>query len=157
MFTNMRAKVVPMKVKEAIIKLRNKNKTVWDISQILGLAKSTVWNLIKKRALVTLLIAKELAGQERPPQKNSLHNNEKSPNTCLTVNTLQESVWIWMATVHRGLHMNSEATLQDANHCLATKNRMTRLPRSIKSNHSSMKRSCGQRRRRLTYEPSSDY
>uniref|UniRef100_A0A0E9WKU5 Transposase IS30-like HTH domain-containing protein n=1 Tax=Anguilla anguilla TaxID=7936 RepID=A0A0E9WKU5_ANGAN len=45
----MRTRVVPMKVKEPIIRLKNERKTVRDIAQTLGLPKSTVWNIIKKK------------------------------------------------------------------------------------------------------------
>ena len=37
-----------MKAKEAIIRLRNNKKAVRDIEQAIGLAKQTVWNIIKK-------------------------------------------------------------------------------------------------------------
>ena len=38
---------MPMNVKEAIMRLRNKNET--DIGRTLGLSKSTVWNTIRKK------------------------------------------------------------------------------------------------------------
>ena len=53
-----------MKDKEAI--LRNKNKMVRDISQTLGLPKSTVLNIIKKKASTRELTNHK--GTGRPPQ-----------------------------------------------------------------------------------------
>ena len=38
-----------MKVKEAIMRLRNKNTMFRDIGKTIDSAKSTVWNIIKKK------------------------------------------------------------------------------------------------------------
>ncbi|XP_078267289.1 transmembrane and coiled-coil domain-containing protein 6 isoform X2 [Rhinoraja longicauda] len=111
LFINMRTKVVPMKVKEAIMRLRNKNKTVGDISQNLGLPKSTVWSIIKKKESTGELTNRKGTGR---PRKTSTADDrrilsviKKNPQTPAQQirNTLQESgVDLSMTTVCRRLH-----------------------------------------------------
>ena len=46
---NMRREAVPMKAREAIKRLKKKKKNIRDIGQTLGLPKSPVWKIIKKK------------------------------------------------------------------------------------------------------------
>ena len=45
---NMRSKELSLSVKQAIIRLK-KNKPIREIAKTLGVAKSTVWNILKKK------------------------------------------------------------------------------------------------------------
>ena len=44
---NMRSKKLSLSVKQAIIRLKNRNKPIREIAKTLGVAKSTVWNILK--------------------------------------------------------------------------------------------------------------
>ena len=46
---NMRSKELSLSVKQAIIRLKNQNKPIREIAKTLGVAKSTVWNILKKK------------------------------------------------------------------------------------------------------------
>ena len=46
---NMRSKVLSLSVKQAIIRLKNQNKPIREIAKTLGVAKSTVWNILKNK------------------------------------------------------------------------------------------------------------
>ncbi|KAK1788043.1 hypothetical protein P4O66_016517 [Electrophorus voltai] len=52
-----------MNIKEAIMRLKKKNKTIRDIDQSLVLPKSTVWNAIKKKNHTALLVHRLLQQQ----------------------------------------------------------------------------------------------
>ena len=110
LFINTRTKVVPMKVKKAIMRLRNKNKTVGDISQTLDLPKSTVWNIIKKKESTVELTNRK--GTGRPRKTFTAHDRrilsimKKKKHTPVRQirNTLQESVVDFsMTTAHKRL------------------------------------------------------
>ena len=45
----MRSKELSLSVKQAIIRLKNQNKPIREIAKTLGMAKSTVWNILKKK------------------------------------------------------------------------------------------------------------
>ena len=45
---NMRSKELSLSVKQAIIRLKNQNKPIREMAKTLGVAKSTVWNILKK-------------------------------------------------------------------------------------------------------------
>ena len=46
---NMRAKELSLLVKQAIIRLKNQNKLIREKGKTLSVAKSTVWNILKKK------------------------------------------------------------------------------------------------------------
>ena len=46
---NMRSKELSLSVKQAIIRLKNQNKPIREIAKTLGVAKSTVWNIHKRK------------------------------------------------------------------------------------------------------------
>ena len=46
---NMRSKELSLSVKQAIISLKNLNKPIREIAKTLGVAKSTAWNILKKK------------------------------------------------------------------------------------------------------------
>ena len=46
---NMRSKELSLSVKQAIIRLKNQNKPIREIAKTLDVAKSTVWNILKKK------------------------------------------------------------------------------------------------------------
>ena len=45
----MRSKELSLSVKQAIIRLKNQNKPIREIAKTLDVAKSTVWNILKKK------------------------------------------------------------------------------------------------------------
>ena len=46
---NMRSKELSLSVEQAIIRLKNQNKPIREIAKTLGVAKSIVWNILKKK------------------------------------------------------------------------------------------------------------
>ena len=46
---NMRSKELSLSVKQAIIRLKNQNKPIREIAKTLGMAKSTIWNILKRK------------------------------------------------------------------------------------------------------------
>ncbi len=45
----MRSKELSLSVKQAIIRLKKQNKPIREIAKTLGVAKTTVWNILKKK------------------------------------------------------------------------------------------------------------
>ncbi len=45
----MRSKELSLSVKQAIISLKKQNKPIREIAKTLGVAKTTVWNILKKK------------------------------------------------------------------------------------------------------------
>ena len=93
---NMRSKELSLSVKQAIIRLKNRNKPIREIAKTLGVAKSTVWNILKKKERTG-----ELSNTKRPgrPQKITVVDDrriislvKKNPFTTVgqIKNTLQE-------------------------------------------------------------------
>ena len=91
----MRSKELSLSVKQAIIRLKNQNKPIREIAKILGVAKSTVWNILKKKE------HQELRNTKRPgrPWKTTVVADrrilslvKKNPFTTVgqIKNTLQE-------------------------------------------------------------------
>ena len=64
----MRAKEVSMRVKEAIIRLRKQNKPIREIAKTLGVANTTVWNILKKKELTGKFSSSKRPGR---PQKTT--------------------------------------------------------------------------------------
>ena len=117
------------------MRLRNKNKTVRDISQTLGLPKSTVWNIIKKKESTGELTNRKGTGR---PRKTSTADDrrilsiiKKNPQTPVRQirNTLQESgVDLSMTTVCRRLHEQKyRGYTARCKPLVSRKNRMARL------------------------------
>ena len=63
----MRSKELSLSVKQAIIRLKNQNKPIREIAKTLGVAKSTVWNILKK---------KERTGELSTPQDPEDHGKQ---------------------------------------------------------------------------------
>ena len=70
---NMRSKELSLSVKPAIIRLKNQNKPIREIAKTLGVAKSTVWNILKKKECT------ELSNTKRPrrPQKTTVVDDRR--------------------------------------------------------------------------------
>ncbi len=64
----MRSKELSLSVKQAIIRLKKQNKPIREIAKTLGVAKTTVWNILKKKERTG-----ELSNTKRPgrPRKNN--------------------------------------------------------------------------------------
>ena len=45
---NMKSKELSLPVKQDIIRLKNQNKPIREIAKTLGVAKSTIWHILKK-------------------------------------------------------------------------------------------------------------
>ncbi len=105
----MRSKELSLSVKQAIIRLKKQNKPIREIAKTLGVAKTTVWNILKK---------KELSNTKRPgrPRKTTVVDDrrilslvKKTPFTTVgqIKNTLQEvGVCVSKSTIKRRLHQS---------------------------------------------------
>ncbi|KAJ8353878.1 hypothetical protein SKAU_G00214450 [Synaphobranchus kaupii] len=69
----MRTKV-SMSVKQAIMKLKNENKTIRDIAEAVDLPKSTVWNIVKKQERTGELRNGKPSGR---PRKTTVVDDQK--------------------------------------------------------------------------------
>ncbi len=65
----MRSKELSLSVKQAIIRLKKLNKPIREIAKTLGVAKTTVWNILKKKERTS-----ELSNTKRPgrPRKTTV-------------------------------------------------------------------------------------
>ncbi len=92
----MRSKELSLSVKQAIIRLKKQNKPIREIAKTLGVAKTTVWNILKKKERTG-----ELSNTKRPgrPRKTTVVDDrrilslvKKTPFTTVgqIKNTLQE-------------------------------------------------------------------
>ncbi len=65
----MRSKELSLSVKQAIIRLKKQNKPIREIAKTLGVAKTTVWNILKKKERTG-----ELSNTKRPgrPRKTTV-------------------------------------------------------------------------------------
>ena len=110
---NMRSKELSLSMKQAIIRLKNPNEPIREMAKTLGVAKSTVWNILKKKERTS-----ELISTKRPvrPQKTTVVDDrrilslvKKTPFTTVgpIKNTLQEvAVCVSESTIKRRLHQS---------------------------------------------------
>ncbi len=109
----MRSKELSLSVKQAIIRLKKQNKPIREIAKTLGMAKTTVWNILKKKERTG-----ELSNTKRPgrPRKTTVVDDQrilslvkKTPFTTVgqIKNTLQEvGVCVSKSTIKRRLHQS---------------------------------------------------
>ncbi len=109
----MRSKELSLSVKQAIIRLKKQNKPIREIAKTLGVAKTTVWNILKKKERTG-----ELSNTKRPgrPRKTTVVDDriilslvKKTPFTTVgqIKNTLQEvGVCVSKSTIKRRLHQS---------------------------------------------------
>ena len=107
---NMRSKELSLSVKQAIIRLKNQNEPIREIAKTLGVAKSTVWNILKKKERTGELSNTKRPGRPRkttvvddrrnyfPGEEKPLHNSwpdqEHSPGgrcMCVKVNNQEKT------------------------------------------------------------------
>ena len=132
---NMRSKELSLSVKQAIIRLKNQNKPIREIAKTLGVAKSTVWNILKKKERTS-----ELSNTKRPgrPRKTTVVYDrrilslvKKNPFTTVgqIKNTLQEvGVCVSKSTIKRRLHQSEyRGFTTRCKPLVSLKNRKTRL------------------------------
>ena len=132
---NMRSKELSLSVKQAIIRLKNLNKPIREIAKTLGVAKSTVWNILKKKERTG-----ELSNTKRPgrPRKTTVVDDrriislvKKNPFTTVgqIKNTLQEvGVCVSKSTIKRRLHQSEyRGFTTRCKPLVSLKNRKTRL------------------------------
>ena len=106
----MKSKELSLSVKQAIIRLKNRNKPNREIAKPLGLAKSTVWYILKKKERTG-----ELSNTKRPgrPRKTTVVDDrriislvKKNPFTARS-RTLQEvGVSVSKTTIKRRLQQS---------------------------------------------------
>ncbi len=109
----MSSKELSLSVKQAIIRLKKQNKPIREIAKTLGVAKTTVWNILKKKERTG-----ELSNTKRPgrPWKTTVVDDrrilslvKKTPFTTVgqIKNTLQEvGVCVSKSTIKRRLHQS---------------------------------------------------
>ncbi len=109
----MRSKELSLSVKQAIIRLKKQNKPIREIAKTLVVAKTTVWNILKKKERTG-----ELSNTKRPgrPRKTTVVDDrrilslvKKTPFTTVgqIKNTLQEvGVCVSKSTIKRRLHQS---------------------------------------------------
>ncbi len=109
----MRSKELSLSVKQAIIRLKKQNKPIREIAKTLGVAKTTVWNILKKKKRTG-----ELSNTKRPgrPRKTTVVDDrrilslvKKTPFATVgqIKNTLQEvGVCVSKSTIKRRLHQS---------------------------------------------------
>uniref|UniRef100_A0A8C5Q2J1 Transposase Tc1-like domain-containing protein n=1 Tax=Leptobrachium leishanense TaxID=445787 RepID=A0A8C5Q2J1_9ANUR len=109
----MRSKELSLSVKQAIIRLKKQNKPIREIARTLGVAKTTVWNILKKKERTG-----ELSNTKRPgsPRKTIVADDrrilslvKKTPFTTVgqIKNTLQEvDVCVSKSTIKRRLRQS---------------------------------------------------
>ena len=130
---NMRSKELSLSMKRAIIRLKNQNKPIREIANTLGVAKSTVWNILKKKERTG-----ELSNTKRPgrPWKTTVVDDriiisvKKNPFTTVGIkNTLQEvGVCVSKSTIKRRLHKSEyKGFTTRCKPLVSLKNRKTRL------------------------------
>ncbi len=107
----MRSKDLSMQVKQTIVRLQKQNKSIREIAGTFGLAKSTVWYILRKKESTG-----ELSNIKRPgrPQRTTVVDDrrilsmvKKNPFTTSNQekNTLQEvDVTLSKSTIKRRLH-----------------------------------------------------
>ena len=73
----MRSKELSLSVKQAIIRLKKQNKPIREIAKTLGVDKTTVWNILKKKERID-----ELSNTKRPgrPRKTSVVDDRRIPS-----------------------------------------------------------------------------
>jgi len=68
----MRREAVPMKVREAGMRLKNETKSIRYMGQTLGLPKSAVWKVIKKKECTGELCDHKGTGGPKKTEESSL-------------------------------------------------------------------------------------
>ncbi|CAJ0943758.1 unnamed protein product [Ranitomeya imitator] len=104
----MRSKELSMQVRQAILKLRKQKKPIREIATILGVAKSTICYILRKKALVNSSMQKDVGVQTTVVDDRRIISMVIG-NTFTTANqvnnTLQEvGVSISKSTIKRRLH-----------------------------------------------------
>ncbi len=126
----MRSKELSLSVKQAIIRLKKQNKPIREIAKTLGVAKTTVWNILKKKERTGALSNTKRPGRPRKTtvvddrlilslvKKTPLHNSwpdqEHSPGgRCMLCQSQQSR--------EDFTRVNTEGSPQDVNHWWASK------------------------------------
>lgn len=109
----MKSKELSLPVKQSIIKLKNENKSIREIAKTLGVAKSTIWSILKKVEHTGDLMNNHRSGRPRKTTEGEdrriLSLVKKNPFTTVgqIKNTLQEvGVSVSESTIKRRLHQS---------------------------------------------------
>ena len=96
----MRTKTVPLTIKEGIMRLKNKNKTIRDMGQTFGLPKSVVWKIIKKKEWTGELCNHKGTGRLRKTE----NKNPQRPVQQIRTSLQEVDVSLSETTIPRRLH-----------------------------------------------------
>ena len=124
-----------LSVKQAIIRMKNQNKPIREIAKTFGVAKSTVWNILKKKERTGELSNTKIPGR---PRKTTVVDDriilslvKKNPFTIVgqIKNTLQEvGACVARSTIKRRLHQSEyRGFTTRCKPLVILKNRKTRL------------------------------
>uniref|UniRef100_A0A8C5MUE3 Transposase Tc1-like domain-containing protein n=1 Tax=Leptobrachium leishanense TaxID=445787 RepID=A0A8C5MUE3_9ANUR len=109
----MRSKELSLSVKQAIIRLKKQIKPIREIARTLGMVKTTVWNILKKKERTGELSNTKIPGRPRKTMvvddRRNLSLVKKTPFTTVgqIKNTLQEvGVCVSKSTMKRRLHQS---------------------------------------------------
>lgn len=109
----MKSKELSLPVKQSIIKLKNENKSIREIAKTLGVAKSTIWSILKKVEHTGDLMNNHRSGRPRKTTEGEdrriLSLVKKNPFTTVgqIKSTLQEvGVSVSESTIKRRLHQS---------------------------------------------------
>lgn len=110
----MKSKELSLPVKQSIIKLKNENKSIREIAKTLGVAKSTIWSILKKAEHTGDLMNNHRSGRPRKTTEGDdrriISLVKKNPFTTVgqIKNTLEEvGVSVSESTIKRRLHQSN--------------------------------------------------
>ncbi|XP_075437068.1 uncharacterized protein LOC142474739 isoform X2 [Ascaphus truei] len=131
----MRSKELSMQVKQGILKLQKKRKSIREIAGTLGVSKSTVWYILRKQERTGELCSTKRPGRPRKTtvldDRTILSMVKKNPFTTSSQvkNTLQEvGISLSKSTIKRRLHESKYSVFNTrCKPFLSLKNRKARL------------------------------
>ncbi len=90
----MRSKELSLSVKQAIIRLKKQNKPIREIAKTLGVAKTTVWNILKKKERTG-----ELSNTKRPgrPWKTTVVDDRRILSLVKKSSRVEVAVEAWQS------------------------------------------------------------
>ncbi|MCJ8740406.1 hypothetical protein PDJAM_G00058690 [Pangasius djambal] len=106
----MKTRELSMEEKQDIVKLKKEGKSIRAIAQTLGIANTTIWNVLKKQATTGVLTTRHRTGRPRKTtavdDRNIVRAVKKNPQTTvsdITNNLHRAGVQVSQSTVRRRL------------------------------------------------------
>ncbi|KAK3515883.1 hypothetical protein QTP70_034733 [Hemibagrus guttatus] len=147
----MKSKELSLPVKQSIVKLKNENKSIREIAKTLGVAKSTIWSILKKAEHTGDLMNNHRSGRPRKTTEGEdrriLSLVKKNPFTTVgqIKNTLQEvGVSVSESTIKRRLHQSKYSWSTVSIKERKTKRRLKNSKNNAKKSGNSETTSCEQ-------------